>query len=61
MSVKCQVKMNFMHSLKTFGCCDAFKQLKDDYNSQFDKAIELRKKEMKFKSPKPTMTEGIND
>ena len=50
-----------MHSLKTFGCCDAFKQLKDDYNSQFDKAIELRKKEMKFKSPKPTMTEGIND
>ena len=38
----------------------AFKQFKDHYNSQFDKPIELRTK-MKFKPPKPTMTDGIMD
>ena len=38
----------------------AFRQFKSEYDDQFDKPIELRTK-MKFKSPKPSMTDGIQD
>ena len=38
----------------------AFRQFKSEYDDQFDKPTELRTK-MKFKPPKPSMTDGIQD